>query len=158
MQANNPRLLRKRLLLIALAGAFNMGTALAQVASGTTGIDASGNYEKEVQACRSGQSQQNLETCLREARHAKSERTAGTAQGSASALQGNALSRCEALSGEDKAACQVRVLGHGSESGSVAGGGVLRSVETQVVSVGAAAVPNAPPTVTPAVAVPAPSR
>jgi hypothetical protein len=158
MQTNNPRLLRKRLLLIALAGAFNMGTALAQVASGTTGIDASGNYEKEVQACRSGRSQQDLETCLREARNARADRTASAAQGSASALQGNALSRCEALSGEDKAACQVRVLGHGSESGSVAGGGVLRSVETVVLPAGATSILSAPQTATPAVAVPAPSR
>ena len=133
MQANNPLLPRQRLLLIALAAAFNMSAALAQVASGTTGIDASGNYQQEVQACRSGRTQQDLETCLREARNARADKTAGAAPGTPANLKGNAVARCEALSGEDKAACQVRVLGYGSASGSVAGGGVLTSVETVVV-------------------------
>jgi hypothetical protein len=123
----------KRLAFIALAIALTTSAALAQVASGTTGIDASGNYQKEVQACRSGQTQQDLETCLREARNARADKTAGAAPGTPGNLQGNAVTRCEALSGEDKAACQARVLGYGAASGSVAGGGVLTSVETVVV-------------------------
>jgi hypothetical protein len=118
---------------IALATVLNMSAALAQVASGTTGIDASGNYQQEVQACRSGQSQQQPETCLREARNTRADKNASQPEGTASDLEGNAESRCEALGGEDRAACQVRVRGYGSESGSVAGGGVLTSVETVVM-------------------------
>jgi hypothetical protein len=37
------------------------------------------------------------------------------------------------LTGEDKVACQARVSGYGSTSGSVAGGGVVKEVETVVV-------------------------
>jgi hypothetical protein len=42
----------------------------------------------------------------------------------------NAASRCDALTGEDKGACQARVMGYGNTTGSVAAGGVLREVET----------------------------
>lgn len=122
----------KPLLLMGFAALFNVTLAFAQIAPGTTGIDASGNYPQEVQACRSGQSPQDLETCLREARNARADKTSGAAPGTPGNLKGNAVARCEALSGEDQAACQVRVLGYGSESGSVAGGGVLTSVETVV--------------------------
>jgi hypothetical protein len=122
-----------RLVCIALVTVLNMSAALAQVAAGTTGIDSSGNYQKEVQACRSGQSQQDPETCLREARNTRADKNASQPEGTASDFKGNAESRCEALGGEDRAACQVRVLGYGSESGSVAGGGVLTSVETVVM-------------------------
>jgi hypothetical protein len=158
MQAIKSNRPRKHLLCIGLAAVFGMSAALAQVAAGTTGIDATGNYESEVQACRSGQTQQDTETCLREARNARADRSAGAASRSPENLTGNAVARCEALSGEDKAACQVRVLGYGSTSGSVAGGGVLTSVETVVVPAGATSVLIEPKTSSPVLLMPAPSR
>lgn len=158
MQTIKSPLPRKHLLVIGLAAVFNLGAALAQVAPGTTGIDATGNYQSEVQACRSGQTQQSIETCLREARNARADKTSGAASGGSGNLMGNAVARCEALSGEDKAACQVRVLGYGSESGSVAGGGVLTSVETVVVPPGATSVLIEPRTPNPVLLVPAPAR
>ncbi len=70
----------------------------------------------------------------------------------------NATARCNVLTGEDKAACTARVLGYGSESGSVAGGGVLSKVETVVMPAGATSVVIEPKTPNPVVLVPAPSR
>ncbi|MBE2262604.1 MAG: hypothetical protein IAE92_07670 [Burkholderiaceae bacterium] len=158
MHTPNPHFSRKRLVVVALATVLNMSAVLAQVASGTTGIDASGNYQSEVQACRSGRTQQDIETCLREARNARADKSSGKSRETAAQLQSNAMARCEPLSGQDKAACQARVVGYGSESGSVAGGGVLNSVETVVMPAGATSVLIAPVTANPVVLVPAPAR
>jgi len=133
MRPLNPHLPRQRLAFIALAAVLGVSPALAQVASGTTGIDASGNFQSEIQACRSGQTQQDIETCLKEARNARTDKNTAMSEKGAAQLQGNAAARCDPLSGQDKAACQARVMGYGSESGSVAGGGVLNSVETVVM-------------------------
>jgi len=158
MQAITSHRPHKHLLSLGLAALFTTSAAFAQVAAGTTGIDATGNYESEVQACRSGRTQQDLDTCLREARNARADKSAGAASNPSQNLKGNAVARCETLSGEDKAAWQVRELGYGSQSGSVAGGGVLTSVETVVVPAGATSVLIEPRTSSPVLLVPAQAR
>ena len=107
--------------------------ASAQVAPGTTGIDASGNANSELAACNSGQTQQDRETCMKEARNANAEKRAGKLDNAGGQFDANAAQRCGVLTGEDKIACEARVLGIGSAQGSVAGGGVIREVETVVV-------------------------
>jgi len=147
---------RKSLLSFGVASLLAMTAATAQVATGPaadTGIDASGNYRQEVQACERGQTQQDRDTCLREARNARADKQQG-AVGSGE-LAANAMARCEPLSGEEKAACQARVMGYGESSGSVAGGGVLREVETVVVPPGQSEVTIEPKTQNPVVLVPA---
>lgn len=136
--------------------------ATAQVAGapGGTGIDASGNYQSEVQACIAGRTHQDRDTCLHEARNARAEKQRG-ALDQRSRLEANAIARCESLAGEEKAACEARVMGYGSTSGSVAGGGVLREVETVVMPPGQSEVTIQPKTSDPVVLVPvapAPSR
>jgi len=147
---------RKGLLSFGIASLLAMTAATAQVATGPsadTGIDASGNYRQEVQACQRGQTQQDRDTCLREARNARADKQQGSA--GSSDLAANAMARCEPLSGEEKAACQARVMGYGETSGSVAGGGVLREVETVVVPPGQSEVTIEPKTPNPVVLVPA---
>ena len=143
---------------IGIASLLTVTAAGAQVATGTTGIDASGNYKKEVQACMNGRSQQDQATCLREANNARAEKSNRTSPNTKSDFTANATSRCNVLTGEDKAACTARVLGYGSESGSVAGGGVMTKVETVVVPAGVTSVVIEPKTPDPVVLVPAPSR
>jgi hypothetical protein len=48
-------------------------------------------------------------------------------------LQRYSLMRCEALAGDDRAACVARMNGEGTISGSVAGGGILRELVTSEV-------------------------
>jgi hypothetical protein len=131
------RLLHSRRSLLSFGGAtlLAMTAATAQVA-GTTGIDASGNYQQEVQACTEGRSQQDRDTCLREARNARADKQHGQLDAAPGTLNANARARCDALAGEEKSACEARVLGYGTATGSVAGGGVLREVETVVVPPG----------------------
>jgi hypothetical protein len=150
---------RKSLVLFGVAALFAVTAAAAQVvtgaAPGTTGIDASGSYQHEVQSCLSGRTQEDQATCLREARNAQAERRRGDLDvAGQSQYQANAMQRCNALNGEDKAACQARMMGYGETSGSVAGGGVLREVETVVVPPGADSVRIQPQTPDPVVIVP----
>jgi hypothetical protein len=128
---------RRSLLSFGAAALLAVTAATAQMAApGATGIDASGNYQQEVQACASGRTQQDRETCLREARNARADKDKGQVATAPGTFDANAQARCDALSGEEKAACQARMVGYGSTSGSVAGGGVLRQVETVVVPPG----------------------
>ncbi|MES2245249.1 MAG: hypothetical protein V4639_20500 [Pseudomonadota bacterium] len=136
-----------------------MGAALAQApitATGTTGIDASGNTQKERAACMEGRSQQDQATCLREVNNAAAEKRSGKLDNSGAQFEANARLRCEALNGEDRSACVARVTGYGNASGSVAGGGVIREVETVVVPAGATSVRIEPQTNAPVLLVPVP--
>ncbi|HYF41781.1 MAG TPA: hypothetical protein VEA35_04970 [Ramlibacter sp.] len=149
---------RKSLISFGVAALLAMTAATAQVATGTagtTGIDASGNYQQEVQACMSGRTQQDRDTCLQEARNARADKQRGALDNAGGQFQANAAARCEPLSGEEKAACRARVLGYGETSGSVAGGGVLRQVETVVLPPGQTSVTVEPKTSDPVVLVPA---
>jgi hypothetical protein len=138
-----------------LAALLALTAATAQIATGQTGIDASGNYQSEVQACMTGRTQQDRDTCLTEARNARADKKRGVLDNAGGQFDANAQARCAALTGEDKAACQARVAGYGNTTGSVEGGGVLREVETVVMPPGATSVTIEPKTSNPVVLVPA---
>ena len=146
---------RKGLMSFGLAALLAVTAATAQVATGTTGIDASGNYQQEVNACLTGKTQQDQATCLLEARNAQADKKRGVLDNAGAQFDSNAASRCDVLAGEDKAACHARVLGYGSTTGSVAAGGVLREVETVVLPAGQNSVIIEPKTADPVVLVPA---
>jgi hypothetical protein len=149
---------RKSLLSFGVAALLAVTAATAQVATGTTGIDASGNYQQEVRACMTGKTQQDQATCLREARNAQGDKKRGVLDNAGAKFDANATARCDVLKGEDKAACQARVMGYGTTTGSVAGGGLLREVETVVVPAGSGAVTIEPQTSNPVVVVPSPTK
>lgn len=149
---------RKSLVSFGVAALLAVTAATAQVASETTGIDASGAYQQEVNACKTGKTQQDRDTCLKEARNAQADKKRGLLNNAGATFEANAKARCEVLMGEEKAACQARVMGFGSTSGSVAGGGVLREVETVVMPEGASSVTIEPQTSDPVVVVPSPSQ
>jgi hypothetical protein len=106
--------------------------ATAQLTAQPSEIDASGSYKQEVKACMSGPAVQDQATCLKEARNARADKKRGLLDSTNGDLQANALARCQALSGNEKMACQDRMMGGGKATGSVSGGGVLREIETVV--------------------------
>lgn len=124
--------LTKSIAGFALTALLAMG-ATAQVAVGTTGIDATGNAASEMAACNNGRTQQDRDTCLTEVKNANAAKRAGQVDNAGGQFGANALQRCNALMGEDKLACEARVVGYGNAQGSVAGGGVITEVETVVV-------------------------
>lgn len=105
-------------------------SATAQIASGTTGIDNTGNAASELAACNNGTTQQSRETCITEVRNANAAKRAGKVDNAGGQFGANAMARCDVLSGEELIACQARVAGYGNPQGSVAGGGVIREIET----------------------------
>ncbi|SFB31822.1 hypothetical protein SAMN04515620_14132 [Collimonas sp. OK607] len=123
---------------------FNPGTArqlllalcissVSWVAMAATGPqDANARYQAERAACMSGQSNQSRATCLREAGAALQEARRGRLQDDPTADSQNALLRCNALPPDDKDACQRRINGEGTTSGSVLEGGVLRELTVTV--------------------------
>ena len=123
--------LTKSLLAFSFA-AFLALTATAQIASGTTGIDATGNSVSEMAACNNGSSQESRQTCMTEVRNANAAKRAGQVDNANGQFDLNAMKRCDALTGQDKLACQARIVGFGTTSGSVAGGGVVREIEVLV--------------------------
>jgi hypothetical protein len=155
MNAKHSAHSRKSLLSFGAAALLAMTAATAQVATGTTGIDASGNYQHEVNACMTGKTQQDQETCLREARNAQADKKRGVLDNDGAQFESNAAARCDVLTGVDQAACKARVMGYGETSGSVATGGVLREVETVVVPPGARSITIQPKTADPVLLVPA---
>ena len=155
MSASDSTRSRKSLMYFGFTALLAVTAATAQVATGTTGIDASGSYQQEVNACMTGNTQQDQATCLREARNAQADKKRGILDNAGAQFEANANSRCDVLAGEEKAACQARVLGYGSTTGSVASGGVLREVETVVLPAGSGSVTIQPRTADPVVLVPA---
>lgn len=155
MTAHNSTHSRKSLLSFGVAALLAVTAATAQVATGTTGIDASGSYQQEVNACLTGKTQQDRDTCLREARNAQADKKRGVLDNAGAQFDANAKARCDVLTGEDAAACHARILGYGNTSGSVAAGGVLREVETVVLPAGQSSVTVEPKTADPVVLVPA---
>ena len=128
---------------------FTLGAvtaASAQIASGTTGIDATGNEQSELAACNSGKTQQDRQTCMTEVRNANAAKRAGKVDNSGGRFKENAMARCDVFKGEEQIACQARVVGYGDTAGSVAGGGVIRQVETVVVPADATTVRIQPQT------------
>jgi hypothetical protein len=144
---------RKSTVSFAVTALLAVTAATAQVATGTTGIDTSGSYQQEVQACMSGRTGEDQATCLREARNAQADKKRGVLDNGAN-FQSNAAARCDVLKGEEKAACQARIMGYGSTSGSVASGGVLREVETVVMPPGKQSITVQPQTAEPVLLVP----
>ena len=124
--------LLKSVLAFSLTALFVI-TATGQITSGRTGIDTTGNSESEMAACKNGSTQQSRETCMKEVRNANAAKRAGKIDNAGGQFSANALLRCNVLQGEDKIACEARVIGYGNPQGSVAGGGVITQVETVVV-------------------------
>ena len=137
----------KSLVSFGVAALLALGAATAQVATaGSTGIDATGSYQSEVQACLNGQTQQSREDCLKEARNAQADKQRGVLDNSGQPVA-NAMGRCDVhASGEDQAACRARIMGMGNTQGSVAGGGLIREVETVVMPAGQSSVTVQPQT------------
>jgi hypothetical protein len=145
---------RRSLISFGVTALLAVGAATAQVAGGATGIDNSGSYQSEVQACMSGRTQQDRDTCLKEARNAQADKKRGVLDNSNGRFEANAVQRCSVFTGEDRAACEARIMGYGETDGSVAGGGVIREVETVVMPKDASTLTIQPQTDNPVVLVP----
>ncbi|PFH04625.1 hypothetical protein BCF11_5409 [Collimonas sp. PA-H2] len=112
------------LALLILSMSFS--AAAAGAASDSAGANA--RYQEERARCISGQSNQDRATCLKEAGAALQEARRGRLHDDQAADQANALLRCNALPVDDRDACQRRMNGEGTTSGSALEGGISREL------------------------------
>lgn len=99
---------------------------------------------QERAACVAGQSNQDTKTCLQEIRGARIEARRGGLDADPASYTSNQLQRCERLAGDKKRDCIKRMQGHGTTEGSVAAGGILRTLVTREAVPQPPAVASAP--------------
>lgn len=123
-----------------------LALALALPAQAVTPSSIAQVYQRERAACLDGSSQQDRQTCLKEAGAAQAEaRRARLDSGEdARALAANALQRCHAVLTEDRDACERRVRGEGQTSGSVRAGGTFTSIVSRSTAASAPSGPAMP--------------
>ena len=118
---------------IALVTAASLLCAFTAMAATPAALaDAQARYRQDMALCNSGQSNQDPATCREEAQHALAAARRGELNDAPGQYEKNAMQRCEALKGDSRSACLARMRGEGSVEGSVAGGGILRQIETVV--------------------------
>jgi hypothetical protein len=120
-----------RHLALAAAGTLICATT-ALAANAGASADAQARYRQDMAICNSGQSNQDLATCRREAKNALAEAKRGGLSDAPGQYQQNALRRCAVQKGDDRTDCEARMHGEGSVEGSAASGGVLRESVTVV--------------------------
>lgn len=113
------------------ASAF-LCTSAALAANAGSLADAQTRYRQDMAVCNSGQSNQDANTCRQEARNALAEARRGGLNDAPNQYQRNAMRRCDAHQGSDRAACEARMRGEGTVEGGVKAGGILRESETIV--------------------------
>ena len=138
--------LRKRthILALSMASAAMLCSTFVHAEQGGAAA-ARARYEQERIRCQSGQSGQDMKTCMREAGAALQEARQGRLDDHDTSYTRNALERCKPLPADDAKDCRDRILGQGdvSVSGSVKGGGLYREKVTTEVKV--LPPPPAPP-------------
>jgi hypothetical protein len=100
--------------------------ANAQAASPGASTQAQARYQHEMAVCNSGQSNQSVATCRREAGAALAEAKRGALNSNPTQYQSNALQRCAAHQGDDRVACEARIVGQGNVTTGTEAGGLLR--------------------------------
>lgn len=109
-------------------------TSLLHAQGAPAESDPRQTYQRDVAACRAAAPTTDSAACLKEARNTLAEVRRGHLDASPDARQlaRNALVRCEVHQGDDRADCIARIQGQGTVQGSVEGGGLLRSLRTEL--------------------------
>ena len=89
--------------------------------------EAQARFKQEMADCVSGNTGQDKDSCMREARSALAEVRRGVPDRPGK-LEADTRQRCEVHQGEQRDACEARMRGQGSATGSVEGGGILREI------------------------------
>ncbi len=126
-------------------------------AQGTAKTSTDSRYQQERAACAAMSNPESRTNCLRDLGAARQQaQRQPRAPVSQETLERNALQRCQVHTvAEDRAICERMVRGEGNVSGSVSGGGQIRSIETTVPST-QPVPPTAPPPMVPPVGSPPP--
>lgn len=102
--------------------------------AGAAKTSTDNRYQQERAACAAMSNPESRTSCLRDLGAARQQaRSQPRAPVSPEQLQRNALQRCEVhTAADERTICERMVRGEGEVSGSVSGGGLIRSIETTV--------------------------
>lgn len=132
---------------------FSPATLAASTARSTANADAQAQYQKDVARCKSGDTNQDRATCMREAGAALNEARHNRLVEPGAAYAPDATRRCKALPAAQQQDCLTQMSGQNTTTqGSVGSGGILRETVIPVVP-----APAPAPTQTPA-PMPMPAR
>jgi hypothetical protein len=116
---------------LALAAVTTFACLTSALAAQPNSSDpALARYRHDLALCNSGQSNQTPATCRREANSALAEARKGNLVNAPDQYQQNALRRCQDHTGDDRQACEARILGQGDVSRGTQAGGLLRESVT----------------------------
>jgi hypothetical protein len=140
------RLRRAPVCALAFCSALAAAASAAAPAAPSSASAPQTTYQRDRASCLDGASPQGRATCLKEAGAANAEAEHGQLGNGSTAAERvrNALQRCDSVLPADRSACVALARGEGQSSGSVAGGGILKEIVTQVPAAGASAA-TAPP-------------
>ena len=111
--------------------ALGAGSGIAQTApKSNTGADGYGDARQLRSWCLANTMGAKRADCLEYSYANPTEKSKSAQESDSTDFAGNALSRCNVFKGEDRVACDARVKGLGSNTGSVQSGGVLKEVTT----------------------------
>lgn len=114
----------RQLTLGALTTLVCVSGALAASPNALT--QAQERYRQDIARCNSGQSNQSVADCRREAGNALAEAKRGALPNDQGQYRMNALQRCTVHEGDDRAACEARIIGQGDITTDAEAGGILR--------------------------------
>ena len=114
------------LAIVAIGGLLSVSAIAADNGAQSS---AAAKYQQERAFCNRGMSQQDRQTCLKEAGAALVENRRGNLTTEPVAkLDRNTEDRCGVQTGDERIACQARMEGLGRTEGSVEGGGIIREI------------------------------
>jgi hypothetical protein len=119
-------------LLCGAIAALSMTAAFGAEPGQRQGVE--GAYQRDRAACLDGRTNQDRDTCLREAGAARQEASRGRLGESPGAFEKNRLARCEGQPPQDREDCLRRMNGEGITRGSVESGGIYRELVRPVVT------------------------
>jgi hypothetical protein len=134
MNTSRIRILRPMCALFLTGAALASAPILAN-AQGDA-IDAMVRFQQDRANCVNGATNEDRATCLREAGAALAQAKRGDLDNgeSTAEFRRNMFQRCQPLPDEDRLACRARMQGMGTTSGSVGGGGILRELVIEEVT------------------------
>ena len=118
--------------IIAVIAALSATAAFGAEPGRHSGGEAT--YQKDRAACMDGRTNQDRDTCLREAGAARQEANRGRLGESPERFEQNRFARCEKQPLQDREDCIRRMNGEGTTSGSVESGGIYRELVRPVVA------------------------
>ena len=110
---------------MALIATTLVGLVDTQAAQPNALAQAQARYRQDIALCNSGQSYQDPATCRREAGSALAQAKRGDLSHPTGTYAKNALQRCAVHKGDDRAACEARILGQGDITQESQAGGLL---------------------------------